>query len=542
VAKLNDRDRERIIELLGKGEDLPLDYKHVLFPPEKKEYELVYAGKEREEDILADTMAVPLQPIKIFGKNGGNWSNKLIFGDNLQVMKSLLNDPEVKGQVKLIYIDPPFGTGDEYGSINGEKAYTAKLKGSHFMEFFRKRIIFLRDVLSDDGCIFIRLDYHFSHYFKIILDEFLLFRNEIIINRVHKRLRNLKRFNVSTEILLLYSKNENFLFNNPEAPRRCNYCGAQKESIWDDLTSPGLRNPPERNILGKKFLPRRGRHFSYTQEKIIEMEKNGRIRLNKDVSYYDLDGNKINERPEYRQRIYQAFGVIHRSAAKAVRYRMSPKALFEKSTNERNRSSVGYASIKRGESSIFYDDLTLKLSDEDSMNFLKELESDDSRPVSALEKIDNTFNFKTPLNLAISDHKPERLFIKRLIAAENAKTVDAWLKSTDQDFYPIEYSWKKGEHPKRGRFNPDFFIKIEGTILVVEIKGDEEIRDPSDENKAKFKAAKKHFRTLNDQQKRLKYHFNFLTPEDYDYFFDHLRNGNFNFSSKLDAELEKNGS
>ncbi len=265
----------------------------------------------------------------------------------------------------------------------------------------------------------------------------------------------------------------------------------------------------------------------------------------KKLIYNSLDriGEKTNQiSDDNRQRIYQAFGVIHRSAAKAVRYRMSPKALFEKSTNERNRNSVGYASIKRGESSIFYDDLALKLSDEESVIFLKELESDDSRPVSALEKIDNTFNFKTPLNLVISDHKPERLFIKRLIAAENAKTVDAWLKSTDQDFYPIEYSWKKGEHPKRGRFNPDFFIKIDDTILVVEIKGDEEIRDPSDENKAKFKAAKKHFRTLNDQQNRLIYYFNFLTPEDYDYFFDHLKNGNFNFSSKLDAELEKNGS
>jgi type III restriction enzyme len=265
----------------------------------------------------------------------------------------------------------------------------------------------------------------------------------------------------------------------------------------------------------------------------------------KKLIYNSLDriGEKNNQiSDDNRQRIYQAFGVIHRSAAKAVRYRMSPKALFEKSTNERNRNSVGYASIKGGESSIFYDDLTLKLSDEDSIIFLKELESDDLRPVSALEKIDNTFNFKTPLNLVISDHKPERLFIKRLIAAENAKTVDAWLKSTDQDFYPIEYSWKKGEHPKRGRFNPDFIIKINDSILVVEIKGDEEIRDPSDENKAKFKAAKKHFRTLNDQQNRLKYYFNFLTPEDYDYFFDHLKNGNFNFSSKLDAELEKNGS
>jgi hypothetical protein len=51
MAKLNERDKERIIELLEKGEDLPLGYKHILFPPEKKEYELVYAGKERGEDI-----------------------------------------------------------------------------------------------------------------------------------------------------------------------------------------------------------------------------------------------------------------------------------------------------------------------------------------------------------------------------------------------------------------------------------------------------------------------------------------------------------
>jgi hypothetical protein len=64
----------------------------ILFPPEKREYELVYYGKEREEDILADTMVVPLQPVRTFGKNGNGdeWQNMLIFGDNLQVMKSLL--------------------------------------------------------------------------------------------------------------------------------------------------------------------------------------------------------------------------------------------------------------------------------------------------------------------------------------------------------------------------------------------------------------------------------------------------------------------
>ncbi|MBW2004752.1 MAG: DEAD/DEAH box helicase family protein [Deltaproteobacteria bacterium] len=251
-------------------------------------------------------------------------------------------------------------------------------------------------------------------------------------------------------------------------------------------------------------------------------------------------GNQISD--ENRQKIYQAFGVIHRAAAKAVRYRMSPKALIEVNTKERNRNSVGYAAIKRGDATIFFDELTYNLSDEESLTFIKDLEEDESRPVSAMEKIENKYIFKTPLNLVISDHKPERLFIRRLIAQENSKVIDSWLKSTDQDFYPIEYSWKKGEHPKRGGFNPDFFIKIGDNILVTEIKGDEEIREPSDENKAKYKAAKNHFKTLNEQQKKLKYYFNFLTPEDYDYYFDHLRNGNFNFNSKLDAELEKNGS
>jgi len=242
-----------------------------------------------------------------------------------------------------------------------------------------------------------------------------------------------------------------------------------------------------------------------------------------------------------RQRIYQAFGVIHRGVAKAVRYKMSPKALVEVNTIDRKKNSVGYAAIKRGDATIFFDDLTQKLSDEETRTFIKDLEEDETRPVSAMEKIANIYNFKSPLNLAISDHKPERLFIRRLIFQENSKAVNSWLKSTDQDFYPIEYSWKKGEHPKRGRFNPDFFIKIGNNILVIEIKGDEEIKEPSDENKAKYKAAKNHFKTLNEQQDKLNYFFNFLTPEDYDYYFDHLRNGNFNFSSKLDAELEKNG-
>ncbi len=250
-------------------------------------------------------------------------------------------------------------------------------------------------------------------------------------------------------------------------------------------------------------------------------------------------GNQVSD--ENRQKIYQAFGVLHRPAAKAVRYKMSPKVLVEVKTEKRNKNSAGFASIRRGDATIFWDDNSKKLSDDEVLSFLKDLEKDETLPRSAMEKIENVHNFKTPLNVVIADHKPERLFIRELIKQENMKTVDSWIKSTDQDFYPIEYSWKKGEHPKRGSFNPDFFIKVEKSVLVVEIKGDEEIKNPSDENKAKFKAGGNHFNILNSQQSKNKYFFNFLTPEDYDYYFDHLRKKNFMFSSKLDAELEKNG-
>jgi len=261
--------------------------------------------------------------------------------------------------------------------------------------------------------------------------------------------------------------------------------------------------------------------------------------LKKSLERIGETGNQISE--ENRQRIYRAFGVINRPATKTVRYKMSPKALVEVRTNDRNKTSIGYAALKRGDATIFYDDLSYKLSDDDSISFLKDLEKDETRPVSAMWEIDNAYNFKTPLNLVIADHKPERLFIRKLVTPEIAKIIDSWIKSSDQKFYHIEYAWRKGEHPKRGKFNPDFFIKIKNNILSVEIKGDEEIGDPSDENKAKYKAAKKHFTILNEQQNENKYFFNFLTPEDYDYYFNHLRNGNYNFSSKLDAELEKNG-
>jgi DNA modification methylase len=176
---LSPEQRQVLIHLLEADEEISSEWARVLFPPEKREYELVYHGKDREEDIIADTLAVPLQPVRTFGKNGDEWHNMLIFGDNLQVMKTLLEmkkagkllNADGTPGVRLIYIDPPFATKQDFRGTEDQKAYQDKLKGAVFIEFLRKRLTLLRELLADDGTIYVHMDFRKSHYIKVILDE-----------------------------------------------------------------------------------------------------------------------------------------------------------------------------------------------------------------------------------------------------------------------------------------------------------------------------------------------------------------------------------
>jgi site-specific DNA-methyltransferase (adenine-specific)/adenine-specific DNA-methyltransferase len=105
---MNDEQRKEIIRRLQQGEELSPEWARILFPPEKREYELVYHGKEREEDIIANTLAVPLQKARTFGKNGDGWHNKLIFGDGLGYkLAPALRKHGRAGS--MIYLDPPYG-------------------------------------------------------------------------------------------------------------------------------------------------------------------------------------------------------------------------------------------------------------------------------------------------------------------------------------------------------------------------------------------------------------------------------------------------
>lgn len=309
---MKDSDRQAAIEILQGGGTLSPEWADILFPAQKRECYVAYRGKMREEDILAEAMAVPLQPARLFGNNGADgWRNKLIFGDNLQAMKSLLGMKE-RGELcnadgtpgaRLVYIDPPFGTGDEYKAGNNAAAYSAKMKWGEYLEFLRRRLILLRELLSDNGSIFIRMDYHFGHYIKVAADEIFgaqNFRNEITINRFKRMVRGLSRFNVATDSLLFYTK-PGGIFNEQLRKRNCSFCGQAIQAGWRPMHSQGTANNPERKICGKKRLPPRGRHWTYSQEKILELERINRIQINPDIPYTDTAGNYVRGCPEYLQ-------------------------------------------------------------------------------------------------------------------------------------------------------------------------------------------------------------------------------------------------
>lgn len=291
--KINKHDIEFLIDCLKSGKEIPEVYKYALFPTKQKEYELVYAGKMRKENVLADTeeaKPVPLQVEKVFnGKRyplySKDWHNLLVFGDNLQILKTFNENKDqlvknkIKDKVKLIYIDPPFGTGDEYDGAKGQSAYSAKKKGADFVEFLRRRLYLLWEILSDTGIIVVRMDYHFGHYVKIILDEVFgkgNFLNEVVINRIKKSDSGAKKFNVATDSLFIYGKTEQYKDNfRPYYKKLQN----KKKDRWHAMDSQGQGG--SLIILGKSMRPPIGRHWTFGQEKVKELEKLGRIRLTK---------------------------------------------------------------------------------------------------------------------------------------------------------------------------------------------------------------------------------------------------------------------
>jgi type III restriction enzyme len=257
-----------------------------------------------------------------------------------------------------------------------------------------------------------------------------------------------------------------------------------------------------------------------------------------------LEGEELNEKN--KRNIFSSFNTLLRRKNKSLELVRIAQKPFVISTKERIKETLSVGNLRHNSTVMYSNNYNEEVKDKDVLNFLQDVIDDESLPRTAVKQA-NSYDFKTPVDLAFLNATPERKFAEKLVRNENANAMASWLKSTNQSFYTIEYSLssKSGNHTKQGKFNPDFFIKTSDEeieyITVVEIKDDQ---DYSDLNKAKFKWATIHFQELNKQLEEnnvnQRYNFHFLSPENYDDFFEYLRNGKLVqglFTSNLDKEL-----
>src|ERR1700675_1440766 len=207
MPRLTDQEKQDIIRYLEADKPLPDKYRFLLFD-EKREVELVWNGKSSEvcnvvlpfqviEQVDEPrTEAVKEQPTLFNmderGRQLTGWTNKLIWGDNKIILSSLKNGPlreeiEAQGGIRLIYIDPPFDVGADFSmdieisddtftkkpNILEEIAYrdTWGKGADSFISMIYERLILMRDLLAEDGSIYVHCDYRVSGYIRLMLDE-----------------------------------------------------------------------------------------------------------------------------------------------------------------------------------------------------------------------------------------------------------------------------------------------------------------------------------------------------------------------------------
>jgi len=288
--RLTDNEIRDINRYLEEGKPLPERFRFLLFE-DKREVELVWNGKTAE----VCNIVLPFQVIEqvdeprteealkaaptLFDMQTGRqikgWNNKLIWGDNKLILSSLKNGPlreeiEAQGGIKLIYIDPPFDVGADFSmdiEIGGE-TLTKKAgileeiayrdtwgKGTDsFIAMIYERLVLMRDLLANDGSIYVHCDWRVNSFLRIVLAEVFganNFRSEITWVRStnpkgsqHKA----KKFDVFTDSIFFYSKSEDAIFNPLDIRRPLTEDELKEKYRYKDEKGPYYDGPIIRSM------------------------------------------------------------------------------------------------------------------------------------------------------------------------------------------------------------------------------------------------------------------------------------------------------
>jgi adenine specific DNA methylase Mod len=286
MSRLTEKEQQEIIRYIEADKPLPDKYRFLLFE-DKREVELVWNGKTNE----VCNIVLPFQVIEqvdepraekdtnfqktLFdldnrGRQLKGWTNKLIWGDNKLILSSLKNGPlreeiEAQGGIKLIYIDPPFDVGADFSmdiEIGGD-TFTKKPnileeiayrdtwgKGADsFLAMIYERLVLMRDLLSEDGSIYVHCDWRMNSQIRLTLDEIFgkgHFCGEIKWKRVvstgsSKSIS--RRYPVVDDSILFYTKSPLYTWNtiykeySEEYKKRFNQKDELGDFYWDNLKS-----------------------------------------------------------------------------------------------------------------------------------------------------------------------------------------------------------------------------------------------------------------------------------------------------------------
>lgn len=279
--------------------DEQLTFKFASKPPIEGFPELRWTGKRPH----FSSQYYPAQLRETYGKEQNGWINKIFWGDNLQVMSHLVKD--YRGQIDLIYIDPPFDSKADYKKIvkikgskavsNDSSAFEEKQYGDiwindEYLQFMYERLLLLHGLLSDKGTLYLHCDYHKSHHLRILLDEIFgsdMFLNEIIWKKTTAPKAQSSQFSNIHDSIFLYAKTPAFTFNKQYTP----YDNSYIDSFYRYTDENGRRyrisdfsqnGQGEGRYFGNQFIvPNPGKHWIWSQERIDQGMKEGRIIISK---------------------------------------------------------------------------------------------------------------------------------------------------------------------------------------------------------------------------------------------------------------------
>lgn len=382
MPRLTDAEKQEILRFIEADKPLPDKYRFLLFE-DKREVELVWNGKTNE----VCNVVLPFQSIEQVdepraekydnlpllremdfdprGRQLKGWTNKLIWGDNKLILSSLKNGPlreeiEAQGGLKLIYIDPPFDIGADFSmditvgddiftkepNILEEIAYrdTWGLGADSFISMIYERLSIMKDILSNDGCIYVHCDWRVNSFIRLILDEIFgksNFINEITWKRSENTSSIGKIWKRSQDLILFYSKTNNYTFNFQK--KALSDASLQLYSKIDEhgkyrivpLLVSGRRNgvsgQPWRGIDPNQ-RGQNGMHWVTTHAKLEEYDRKGLIvwPKNKDsapgLKYYlnDHDGVVVSD-------LWDDIASVGAVRSQSVNYpTQKPEALLER--------------------------------------------------------------------------------------------------------------------------------------------------------------------------------------------------------------------